>query len=224
MRLCHQEYVDYYYKLGISLIDIGMVNFTNNAQQHAFENVSRYWYNIDTISYYNVNQLTNELSEVFYGDPNASYRGDKVSIFLPAALSLSADYHYSRNVYLNLTYIQPLVFNKSTITRPVNISFTPRYESPNFEFSVPMTLYDWKYPQLGAAVRFEFITIGTEKLGSILGFTDFTGMDIYASIKLNFARGNCGFWNKFEPCGNGEYGLFHGNKKLHKDIEKMDNW
>lgn len=224
LELCHQEYVDYYYKFGISLIDLGLVNFSNNAELHSFDNVSKYWYGVDTLSYYNINRLTHELSNVFYGDPEASYRGDKITVFLPASLALTADYHYSRNIYLNLAYVQPLVFNKSTVARPTTVSLTPRYETPNFEFSIPMTLYDWRYPQFGAAVRFEFLTIGTEKLGSIIGLTDFTGLDVYASIKLNFSRGNCGFWNKFEPCSNGEYGLFRGNRKLHKEIEKTDDW
>ena len=48
-----------------------------------------------------------------------------------------------------------------------------------------------KLPRIGLAARFWFFTIGTDKLLGFFNLTDFTGMDIYMSIKLNFLKGRC---------------------------------
>lgn len=206
-KLCHQRYIDYKYKIGFSLLDIGYVRFAKNAQSHAFEDVNRYWNNIDTLSYFNMNQLVRDFNEVFYGVPDASYRGDVMTMFLPAAFSFQADYHYYRNWYFNATLVQPLPISRSMIVRPAQVAFTPRYETPAFEAAIPISLYNWRHPRIGVAIRYHFITVGTDKLGGFFGLTDFTGLDFYFSVKLNFSKGNCKFFNRFVPCQNFEYGL-----------------
>lgn len=204
-KLCQQRYVDYIYKLGVSLIDVGYVRFNKNTEVHAFEDVSRYWYNVDTISYYNMNALTEDFSRVFYGTPDASYRGDAMSIWLPMAFSVQFDYHYVRNWYVNATFIHPVIINKSTVHRPTQIAVTPRFETPEFEAALPVSLYDWKYPRIGLALRYHILTVGTDRLGTFFGFTDLTGADIYFSVKINFSRGRCHL-KRFIPCENDEYG------------------
>ncbi len=206
-KLCRQRYIDYIYKVGVSLIDFGFVSFTKNTQLHAFENVSRYWVNIDTIAYSNMNQLMGELSDVFYGDPDASYRGDKMSVFLPAAVSIQLDYHIYRNWYINATAIHPIILGKSTIARPAQVVAVPRFETSRWEFSLPVALYEWKQLHFGIAARWEFLTIGSDNLGGLLGLQDFTGMDIYFSVKFNFRKGKCHGDNRFRPCYNQEYGI-----------------
>jgi len=71
---------------------------------------------------------------------------------------------------------------------------------------MPVSLYEWRYPRMGFAVRWEVLTIGSDNLGGFFGFSDFTGMDIYFAIKINFAKGNCGRGARFTGCGNEEYG------------------
>lgn len=207
-KLCRQKYIDYRYRIGVSLLDLGYIRFANNAQKHAFDDVSEYWINADTISYFNMNQLVRDFSTVFYGDPDASYRGDVMSMMLPTAVSIQVDYHYYRNWYFNATLVQPLAIGKSMVVRPAQLSITPRYETPAFEAALPISLYEWRYPRVGLALRYQFITIGTDNLNGFLGFTDFTGLDIYFSIKLNFSKGNCGIINRFSPCENNEYGMW----------------
>jgi hypothetical protein len=204
--LCSQAYIDYIYRIGFSLLDIGAVKFRNNAMVHAYEDVGRYWYNIDTLGFHSMNAFMRTLSDVFYNDPDASYRGDVFSVFLPMAVSVQGDYKFYKNYYVGGVFIYPLLVSKSMIQRPVQLAIAPRYETPSFEFSLPISLYDWKYPRLGAAIRFEFFTIGTDKLLTWFGVTDFTGMDIYASVKINFRKGNCGRGARFKGCQNGEFG------------------
>jgi len=206
-KLCRQKYIDYTYKIGVSVLDLGYVNFKQNAQLHSYDDVSEYWVNIDTLNYYNLNALTQTLSEVFYGNPDSSLRDNKIKVFLPTAFSIQADYKIYRNWYAGGVFIQPVRIGKSFIRRPAQLALVPRYESANFEFAVPFSLYDYQYPRLGASIRYYFLTIGTDELLGLLGLTNFTGLDFYISLKINFRKGRCGKFNRNVPCENEEYGI-----------------
>lgn len=200
-----QQFEDYIYKLGVSILDIGAVKYKHNAQLIDYNNVSAYWQNFDTISYDNVNQVVSEISGVFYGDPNASYAGNKISIGLPMAASLQFDYHYSENIYFGAFWIQPVRFNQHTLRRPAQLAIIPRYETKMLEISVPVSLYDYKYPRVGLAFRYSFFTIGTERLGTYLGIADLNGIDLYFSFKIGFGKGTYKF-KTHSKCYNNEYG------------------
>lgn len=213
-RACDQRHEDYVYRIGLSLIDIGRVKYKSNAQYHSFDDVSAIWQNFDTISYDNVNQVVRELSDVFYGDPDASYRGNEFKIGLPMAVSAQFDYHVPgiEAFYIGAIWIQPIRFNMHTLRRPAQLGIVPRYETKNLEFQVPVTLYEYKYPRIGFSARFGFFTIGTEKIGTYLGLSDLNGMDIYASIKFNFGKGTCKI-KVANECLNGEYGYTDEEKR-----------
>lgn len=210
---CGQEFKDYIYRIGLSVIDIGRIKYSHNAQVHSYDDVSAYWVNYDTISYSTVNDVVGEISNVFYGDPTASYRGNSFMIGLPTALSLQFDYHplRLRDVYFGLVWIQPVRFNRHRLRRPAQISIVPRYETKYLEFSLPISLFEYRYPRVGFAARFAFLTIGTERIGTYLGLGDLNGLDIYFSIKLNIAKGSC---KKVVPvkCLNYEYGYSDKDK------------
>ena len=157
-----------------------------------------------------MNQLTRTLSDVFYNDPNASYSGNKIKVFLPTALSVQADYRITRNWYAGAVLIQPVKMGNSFIRRPAQVALIPRYESAMFEFSVPLSLYDYRYPRMGASVRYRIFTIGTDDLLALAGMVNFTGLDFYFGIKFNFRKGFCGRYRHNVPCENEEYGIRRG--------------
>jgi hypothetical protein len=41
----------------------------------------------------------------------------------------------------------------------------------------------------------------------LFGVNDFTGLDLYISVKINFRKGNCGRLKHYLPCENDEYGI-----------------
>jgi hypothetical protein len=206
-RLCSQRYVDYNYKIGVSLLDVGFVNFKKNAQLQTFNDVSKYWVNIDTLNFHNMNTVRRTLSNVFYGDPEQSNVDNKIRIFLPTAFSVQADYRFTKNWYAGAVWIQPVQLGKSYIRRPAQVALIPRYESSHMEFALPLSLYDYRYPRVGASFRYRFLTVGCDDILSLLGMTNFTGLDFYFSIKFNFRKGFCGRYRHDVPCENGEYGL-----------------
>ncbi len=190
-KLCKTPYEDYRYRIGLSLLDLGIMNFKSNAQRHVYDDVGTFWEHVDTVNFRNIDQLTQMVSGVFYGDPTASLAEERMKMILPASLSVQWDYHFRKQWYLNATAIQPLMARKAYIYKPAQVSITPRYETQWLEFSMPVSLYDYRYPRVGLAARFWFFTIGTDKLLGFFNITDFTGMDIYVSLKFNFLKGKC---------------------------------
>jgi hypothetical protein len=206
-KLCRQRYIDYYYRIGVSLLDVGFVNFRKNTQVQTFDNVSQYWMNIDTLKYINVNHLASSLSQVFYGDPNASHTADKMRVFLPTAFSVQADYRIYRNWYAGAILIHPIKLGKAFIRRPAQVVLIPRYETHDLEFSLPLSLYDYHHFRIGASVRYNWLTFGSDDLLGLFGINDFTGIDFYLAVKINFRKGFCGRYGRNVPCENEEYGI-----------------
>jgi len=195
-KFCSFEYEDYLFKAGLSLIDVGFVNFSENAQVHAFSDIDVYWDEVDDLAYENLNSTVKDLSEVFYGDTAASLKATSFKIGLPAALSFQADYQYFQNWFVNTTFVLPLKFSDVQLSRPAQAILSLRYESRKFEFGVPLSLYDFQKPRLGVFARIYFISFGTEKLGGFFGYSDFTGLDFYFSVKYNILKGDC---NRYKP-------------------------
>ncbi len=211
-RLCGQRYEDYIYRVGISILDIGRLKYKYNAQRHSYDDVSVFWQDFDTINYNSINQSVAELSELFYGDPTASYRGDVIKIGLPTAISIQGDYHFKDNFYFGAFWIQPIRFNMRTMRRPAQLAFIPRYESKYIDVNLPISLYEYRYPRIGLSARFYFLTIGTERLGTWIGLADLNGLDFYFSLKFSIGKGSCKKRIGDGACSNSEFG--YSDKEL----------
>jgi len=204
-KLCSQTYDDYIYRIGVSILDIGRVKYTTNAQLHSFDDVSQYWSSVDTIEFNNINTFMEQMSETLYGDPTASLISNSVKIGLPTAISLQVDFNIQKNLYIGGMWIHPIKLNMHTLRRPAQVAIIPRYETKYFELSLPVSLYEYQYPRVGIAARFYFVTVGTERLGTYLGLADMNGIDIYASIKIGINKGSCK--SKFGgACSNQNFG------------------
>jgi len=204
-KLCSQTYDDYIYRIGVSILDIGRVKYSTNAQLHSYNDVSQYWSSVDTIDFNNINTLMGQISETFYGDPNASLTASTMKVALPTAISVQVDVNLRNNIYVGGMWIHPLRINLHSLRRPAQLAVVPRYETKYFELSVPISVYEYKYPRIGLAARLYFLTVGTERLGTYLGMADLNGIDIYASIKIGINKGSCK--SKFGgACSNQDFG------------------
>ncbi|MCK9617791.1 MAG: DUF5723 family protein [Lentimicrobiaceae bacterium] len=203
-NLCAQKYVDYQYRLGVSLVDIGSIKFTQNARALSFDNVSHNWYEVSDLNYTDIDSTLIEFSNRFYGNPTQLVSGNSFKIFLPTALSVQFDYHLAANYYLNSSLYYGFQLNAASLHRSSQISVTPRYESRYLEASLPISLYEFSKPRIGLALRLGFLTLGSDKLGSFFNMNDFYGMDIYFAIKFNFSKGHCRDGG-FNGCENNEF-------------------
>jgi hypothetical protein len=209
-----KRFEDYKLKIGVSILDIGWVNFTENAEKHVYDNVHNNWIRVNELEYDNMRDELDETSEIFYGDPGASLQGNRFRIYMPASISVQIDYHLIDWWFLNSTLIIPTVYTSPMIERPVVLSLTPRFESRFLEINVPVVLYDFKYPRIGLSIRLEGLTVGTDNLGSFFSARDFTGSDIYISYKINLKNdGKNPFTSKGACFNNWRMEL----KRMHQD-------
>ncbi len=204
-KLCAQNYVPYKYKIGVSLLDIGRVKFTQNTEMISLENGSTYWPGISSTNYTNLDNLTQLLSNQFYGNNTEIVKGNEMKIALPTAISIQADYNYMDNWYVNGTLVYPVQFSTSGLRRPALLAVSPRYQTVNFEAGMPISLLDWTKPRIGLNARYRGFFIGTEKLSGFFHFTDFTGIDFYFGLKLSLRKGNCRGSTPDDNCGQEEY-------------------
>ena len=203
---CGQKYNDYKYRWGLSIMDIGKIKFTNNAQLHQYLDTQYTWERIDTTKVESVNQIVQEVSSRFYNDPNATYQSSNFTMWLPTSINMSFDYNFENGLYLNssLVFSAPFIHG-NYINKPAILSITPRYEVKHLEASLPLSLYEWKYPRIGIAFRFYFFTIGSDYFTSLLGIHDFNGTDLYFSLKFNIGKGSCTRRGSIDPCGGASY-------------------
>lgn len=191
---------DYLYKVGFSLLDIGWVTFNKDAEKHSYDGVSNHHLNVNYLQYTNIHDELAAVSELLYGDPDASYRDNKFRLYLPMAASVQFDYHPSGPWFLNGTLVVPLTVATPMLERPMILAMTPRYETKELEVSLPMIFYDVIYPRLGISVRFHGLTVGSDNLGGFLGYKDFTGYDFYINYKVNLNGSKKPFHSKSNPC------------------------
>jgi len=216
--LCATPYEDYRYRIGLSVMDIGSVRFDRFAQMYQSD-VSNITKTLNSFQNdYTVNSIVN------YFDPLISTSSTAAPVFmsLPTAVSLQFDYHFTNSTYLSGYWSHPLRFNSRSLRRPAQLAVIPRYETRLIGLSLPLSLYDYQKLRMGLSIRLYTLTIGTEKLGSLLGINDFNGIDFYFNIKFNLQKGKCSPW-KTGACGKvGKYKRKKVNidKYLYKEVRK----
>ncbi len=181
---------DFKARLGVSILDIGFINFNRNS--------FRYSISVDTTVAISINafkeikqlshvdSVSEILSRQIYNDPTKSLTANSFVMWLPMALSIQFDYSISKLFYINGTLIQRIKPKGHSVTRRNLFALSPRFEHRWFSASTSLVVYDWKDLRLGASVRLAYLTIGSDNLLSVLSNqTRFTGSDLYVGLKFN---------------------------------------
>lgn len=176
----------YKFKIGVSLIDIGMINFNKNSRAYHIETDSSAFNVPDQTNTNGSTSLNQRLRSVASEtDSIRTFTADHFDMALPSAISIQADWNVYKNFFLNATIIKG--FNHGSrqgIVRPDTYSLTPRWETSLLEVSVPMSLiyYNRWQPRIGFAVRIGYFYFGGDAPGSLFGLNDFERTDFYAGI------------------------------------------
>jgi len=183
------QYLPYKYMLAASVIDIGSVKFDEEKTQFAgYDFTSFDWYR-----YSDTDVDEDNVVDIFQNQEGSIDEGRVKKtdrIHLPTALILQGDYNYwASKVYFSgmLTQGIPVSKEKFGMRRANSLMVGVRYESKWFDVSLPLSLYEYRYPQLGLSVRLAYLTLGTDKLLSIFNRRgDIYGGDIYFHLKIPF--------------------------------------
>lgn len=191
-KFCDQPIINYKYRIGVAVLDIGSIRFDENAQTHDFTNSTQVQGDMTGVELANVNQVIGLISEQFYGSASASFVENSMRIALPMALSVQADYNTQvSNLYWNASLIYGIPLKGAALRRPSQLIIAPRYETRFMEFSLPISLYQFQYPHIGIYARVGAFSLGSDWFSTLLGNQDFHGMDFYFSIKFQLSKDHC---------------------------------
>ncbi len=172
----------YQYKIGLSINDLGYAKFNPNEVEY-------YGYQIDekdVILEKDLSKLPEILNKLSSNLRNENIKKPhKVS--LPTSLSRQFDYNLYRNfLYVNGTWTHGIYPTKRKFgpRRAHALSITPRIETKWFDFSVPVSLYEYQKMQVGMNMRIYFLTIGTDKLLQTFVPTNIFGADVFLMLKM----------------------------------------
>jgi hypothetical protein len=173
------QYVDYKYKIGVSLRDLGYVRFKKNTTL-ADINGSGYFYTNKDEAYYR---------STLGPDLNAPFQHRPFLASLPSNLSVQFDYNFGYNFYFNATAVQSILPSRFTGVQSHNlIVFCPRYETKVFEASMPVIFHRYLYPQLGLAFRVRTFTLGFDNMFPLFFKKTTYGVGIYASVGVSLFK------------------------------------
>lgn len=178
----------YRYRLGLSVMDIGGIDFDRNAAAfHLQTDTANFsaWRQVHLTSNAAVDRT---LSAIFYnGDSTKSQTAGHFKMALPTALSVQADLMVVDDFFLNATIVKGLGHGDNPgVIQPDLYSITPRLEHPLWDASLPLSLiyYGHWRPRIGVAVRIGYFFFGGDAPASSLGLSDIQSADVYAGIRI----------------------------------------
>lgn len=175
----------YKWKLGVSLLDLGQIELSRNAEEHDVNADS-----LVTFPSQQFQSVTNQeriylLSEIGLGDSTASFTSSSFRMGLPGAISIQGDYKIMEYFYVNGIFVQRIPMGVNSIRRNNLMAITPRFEHRWFGFSMPVVLLNYQKLSLGTSLRLAFLTIGSDDVGSFFGKKNLDSTDFYIALKIN---------------------------------------
>ena len=74
--------------------------------------------------------------------------------------------------------------NALGVKRPDVVALSGRYQTKWLEASLVASLYNYEDFRLGTALRLGYLTLGSDKLISLLGGSDFYGTDVFFNLRF----------------------------------------
>ena len=185
----------YQYKVSAAVIDVGFVNFTRNATRFKVNDGTVVWNNMDSMKFDGIEDFDRELMAHSQG----MTASNGFSLFMPAAASIQFDYCLKPRWYANLGIVQRIPLSERQVYRANSLVFSPRYETRKLEASVSANMYEYEHVYLGAALRYSFLVIGSDRIMSFIG-SEVRSMDLFFGLKFNSCMLQRKFKNKKGAC------------------------
>lgn len=180
---------DYRYRFGFSLVDIGYVKFKQPYYRNQFDqSEASQWSNFQSAKITGVNEI-DSLAQNGLGISKTNADPLKMRMMLPGGFSAQVDYNLSHGFYVYGAVTGGIPWlNRLGVQRASYLGVAPRWERKRFEMSLPVSLYEFRYPQVGVMLRLNSIIIGSDNLGKFLFKQNMYGADIYISVKYTIFK------------------------------------
>jgi hypothetical protein len=175
------------WRLSLAIADLGFVNFKWNSEYHKINTTQFNAIPDNTFAQTtSIREFSRDLSNVLTGNPDATYKGPRFTIYAPTAINFGLDYHLAKNLFANLHVSRRFIHNPRQIEKENIIVTSIRYETRFFEIGLPATLYNDKDLRLGAWIRVGPIIIGSDNFAPIfIEQNQLSGADIYFAVRIN---------------------------------------
>jgi hypothetical protein len=175
--------VKYKYRLGVSLMDIGMIRTTSDAIITDINtSTDRFWLGIDSAQAANIDAV----DYLLVNNIGGTVREENFSLWLPLALSVQFDYQFKPNIFGNASLVKRIHFTPNQIARADQLSISGRYERRRYEANLNLNLFEWRQPSLGIGLRYRWLVIGTDRLLQLIGISDVRAFDFFFGFKYQF--------------------------------------
>lgn len=178
------DHIEYNYKIGVSLIDIGAIKFTN-ATYGGLNNSSAYWGGYDSTEVDGIEGADSLIHSYF----SNVVSGSEFKSTMPMAVSIQYDQNLGKGMFINFTAVHGITgVKKMGLHRSSIIGITPRYETKRFEVAVPISVYEFQRPHVGLAFRFNSVIIGSDNIAPFFIPSNIYGADIYFAVKYTIFK------------------------------------
>jgi hypothetical protein len=201
-----EDYYDYDWKLGLSLLDIGGNQYKYGLQSRAIASIKA---NISGATFDSKFDSTVNSSQRFSDSlgtiANAAYPAGKFTVLNPTRLVANVDHYLTGNFYINaeLSINVPLSFlNKAYLqVKEINLlTVTPRWETKRFGFYMPIQYNNQNQFWIGGAVKAGPLFLGVHNLANLFGKTSTQNGGGYLAIIIRASKGPGGKSDKRLNC------------------------
>ena len=175
----------YRYRLGLSIIDLGLIQFFNNSYNYSVTSTNNYsWNGVDTLKIPSLQSLDTTLTNHVGGFTEEKGFG----IWLPMAISMQFDYQLRQNLFANASIVNRLRLFENQVVRGNQFNGSIRYEKRRYEAALNFTLFEYKQPSLGLGLRYRFLVVGTDRLLQFFDLSESKAFDFFFGIKFQFCK------------------------------------
>ncbi|HMQ07608.1 MAG TPA: DUF5723 family protein [Saprospiraceae bacterium] len=187
-KVLSEDREGYILKAGISIIDLGFIHFNKNSQAHFLDidtTIFMHWSDYEDVRFpFELDDAVNILGSRSLEGRQNTLSSESYSLLLPTAISFQLDYKMTKHIYFNGFLVQNLRLPGRGPQRADILAFTPRWQNRFFSVSTPMTVFHWSKIHFGLATRIGGLTLGSDHIHGLFSKGNFSGMDLYVSLRL----------------------------------------
>ncbi len=185
VSLSRQSIGKYKFKTGLSITDLGFISFFQNSREIQIQSdYPTLIHDIGNLEYKPLDTVNQVLLTAIYGQYSPELFKYHFTVPLTPGISWQLDYVIKDHWMANAQIVVPILFSGSRDKPPMRIILCPRYSSPNFEVWLPFSYNPVFGFQAGLAIRYQWLTLGTESLVSLWRSQDFTRLNGYLRLSI----------------------------------------
>ncbi|MFN8698534.1 MAG: DUF5723 family protein [Flavobacteriales bacterium] len=180
---------NYRYRLGFSVLDIGRIRFRGPFYRNILnETEQNDWNDFGNTQVNDLQGLDSLLNSGLLAAQDNSDQ-QRFTMMLPTAFSAQFDYNLNHGFYVHSVITAGVPWrNRLGVQRSSYLGVIPRWEKKRVEVALPVSLFEFRYPQVGAMIRLNSLIIGSDNLGGLLFRRNVFGADVYVSLKYTVFR------------------------------------